>query len=393
MRILWVVYGSLEKLSGGNLYDRLVVDYLRAHDVQVEVLGLAQPPYLLGPLQALPPRLLRPEGLEAIVADELAHPSLFRWAAARARSGSLEPAARPRGARARIAHPPSVRPRLVTLVHHLRSREPPPSPWRAIARAMERSLLACSDAVIANSRATAATVQELAGSVPVAVCPPGCDRLALSASGRRAGPVGAAASGGETALPEHAGGEGPQPRRAPVRLLATGNLIPRKGYDLLLRVLAGMTDLPWVLRVSGRPADRLYASRLRALVRRARLDGRVTFTGELGTDLLAREYRRAQVFVFPSRYEGYGISLAEAVFAGLPFVAFACGAVAEAAQGRGLLAAPGDLSGFGAHLRRLIADGAFRERQAALSRELAPALPRWQDTGRGFLAALEQACG
>jgi glycosyltransferase involved in cell wall biosynthesis len=178
-----------------------------------------------------------------------------------------------------------------------------------------------------------------------------------------------------------------------VRLLATGNLIPRKGYDLLLELLAGMSDLSWTLRISGRPADLRYAARLRAQARQAGLDGRVTFTGELDTRALAGEYRRAQVFVFPSRFEGYGISLAEAVFAGLPFVAFACGAVAEAVHGRGLLAAPGDLPGFGGHLRRLIADAGFRERQAAVSRELAPALPRWQDTGRGFLAALERVRG
>jgi glycosyltransferase involved in cell wall biosynthesis len=188
-----------------------------------------------------------------------------------------------------------------------------------------------------------------------------------------------------------AGGEGAS--GGPVRLLATGNLIRRKGYDLLLRVLAGMTDLRWELRVSGRRADRRCAGRLQRLVRRGGLDGRVRFLGELDTEALAGEYRRAQVFVFPSRYEGYGISLADAAFAGLPFVAFAVGAVAEAVRGGGLLAAPGDLAGFGAHLRRLIAEPAFRREQASLSRALAPGLPRWRDTGRGFQAALEAACG
>jgi hypothetical protein len=200
MRILWVVYGSLDRLSGGNLYDRLVVDHLRAGGAQVEVLGLPQPPYPLGPLQALPSRLRREEGLEAIVADELTHPSLYRWAGAR-------PRGRPRG-----------RPRLVTLVHHLRSCEPPPVAWRALARAWERRLLAASDAVIANSRATAAAVRELAGDLPVAICPPGCDRLALLQP--------APAGGGTAADVEASSG--------PVRLLATGNLIHRKGYDSLL---------------------------------------------------------------------------------------------------------------------------------------------------------------
>jgi glycosyltransferase involved in cell wall biosynthesis len=373
MQVLWAVYGSLEKLSGGNLYDRMVVEYLRAWGAGVEVLELPRPPYLLGPLQDPPARLRRPEGTDVVVVDELAHPSLFRWAASRAREG-------PRSGRR-----PALRPRLVSLVHHLRSREPPPAPWRSLARAMERRLLASSDAVIANSRATAATVRELAGSLPLTVCPPGCDRLTLPASsGERTAPAAA----GEPAR-RAAGHSGD----GPVRLLATGNLIPRKGYDLLLRALAGMTDLPWRLRVCGRPVDRRCAGRLRARVRREGLEDRVTFTGELDSDALAREYRRAQVFAFPSRYEGYGISLAEAVFAGLPFVAFGVGGVEEAVRGRGLLASPGDLAGFAAFLRRLIADEAFRERQAAVSRELAPALPRWQDTGRVFLAALEKACG
>jgi glycosyltransferase involved in cell wall biosynthesis len=359
MRVLWVVYGSLERLSGGYLYDRLVVEYLRAHGSEVEVLGLAQPPYLLCPLQPIPARLRSLDGLDALVVDELTHPSLFRWAVARARER---------------AGAPSRGPRLVTLVHHLRCREPLPRPWMAFARALERRLVAASDAVIANSRATAATVQELAGTPPLlVVCPPGCDRLSLP---------GSAAVDREASV-----GKGP------VRLLATGNLIPRKGYDLLLELLRGMTDLPWELRVTGRPVDRRYERRLRALARRGTLSGRVTFTGELGEERLAREYHSAQVFVFPSRYEGYGISLAEAVCAGLPFVAFAGEAVAEAVRGRGLLVAPGDLAGFGAQLRRLLTDASFRERQAALSRELAPTLPRWQDTGRLFLAALQQACG
>jgi glycosyltransferase involved in cell wall biosynthesis len=350
MRILWVVYGSLEQLSGGYLYDRLVVEYLRAQRVEVEVLGLRQPPYFLGPLRAVPRRLRSPLGFDAIVVDELTHPSVFRWAVARAQTAT-----------------PLLRPRLVTLVHHLRSREQVPLLLKAAARAMERRLLAASDAVIANSRATAATVEELAGRLPLlTVCPPGCDRLpAVEAA---PGPAG------------------------PVRVLATGNLIPRKGYDLLLELLAEMSGLPWELRVAGRPVDRRYERRLHALVRRRGLGDRVTFTGELSEKRLAEEYRRAEVFAFPSRYEGYGISLAEAVRAGLPFVAFTGGGVAEVVRGRGLLVAPGDLAGFGAHLRRLIADADFRERQAVLSRELAPALPTWQDTGRLFLAALQKAC-
>jgi glycosyltransferase involved in cell wall biosynthesis len=366
MRILLVVYGGLEQLSGGYLYDRRVVGYMRERGVTVEVLGLAARPYLLCPLHAFHPALRRLFGgrpgrgepdYDAVVADELAHPSL----------------ALPAGARARRVRAGVVagRPLLVTLVHHLRCREDQAPLAKALARSMERRLLGASNAVIASSRATAASVEELLGRpARIAVCPPGCDELAL-------GPR----------PPEPGAGRAEQP----LGLLCTGNLIPRKGQDLLLRALAELAGLPWRLRLVGRPVDRRYARRLRSMARAAGLEGRVTFTGVLAADALAEEYRRADVFVFPSRYEGYGIALAEAIRAGLPFAAFAGGGVSEVVHGRGLLAPPGDLVAFRENLRRLIADSELRERMAALSRELAAGLPAWEDTGRGFLQALEVA--
>jgi glycosyltransferase involved in cell wall biosynthesis len=368
MRILLVLYGSLEQLSGGYLYDRRVVSHLRERGVTVDLLGLPAWPYLLCPLQVLHPALRRlvggrpgqgDAGYDAVVVDELAHPSMF-----------LPAGARERRIRAGVA---ASRPPLVTLVHHLRCREDLAPAAKALARGMERRLLDASDAMIATSRATAVTVEELLGRpVRIVVCPPGCDELPL-----------------QPRLPD------PVADRAgrPVRLLCTGNLIPRKGQDLLLRALAELPGLSWRLRVVGRPADRRYARRLEAMVRAAGLAGRVTFTGALDAEALAEEYRRAEVFAFPSRYEGYGISLAEALRAGLPFVAFAGGGVSEVVQGRGLLARPGDLTGFREHLRRLIADPDLRARMAALSRELAAGLPTWEDTGRCFLQALEAEVG
>ena len=373
LKVLWVIYGSLDLLSGGYLYDRRVVGYLRNRGVDVELLGLNALPYLLCPLHSLHPGLRsalspRPpaEKWDAVVIDELTHPSVFLLAAARTRALRRRTAAVPRTP-------------LITLVHHLRCREDPPRLDLALASWMERCLLADSEALIVNSYTTAQSVEELLartkGTATIAVCPPGCDQLA----------VGAAAPTGS----------GPRPASAvPVRLLATGNLIPRKGYDLLLEVLADLSrEPPWELRIAGRIVDGAYHRRLQKLARSPGLQGRVAFLGELSSESLAEEYRRAEVFVFPSRYEGYGISLAEAVRAGLPFVAFAAGAVAEVVKGRGLLVPPGDRASFAGHLRRLIADPSFRWQAAAVSRELAAGLPTWEDTGRLVLQAIRQAVG
>ena len=370
MRVLWIIYGSLDQLSGGYLYDRRVVEYLRAHGVEVQLLGLPALPYLLCPLHGLHPRLRaafaprgRAGGWDAVVVDELIHPSVALLAASRARTRLRRPSA--------DSWPP-----LVTLVHHLRCLEDRSRIDRVIARRFEQLLLAHCDAIIVNSRTTARTVEELLGNggaaAHPAVCPPGCDQMEMR-------PL--------SEIPDL-----PRPPE-PVRLLASGNLIPRKGYDQLLEMLSGLADLPWELRISGRTVDRAYRVLLENLARRLGLAERVRFLGELDGSALAEEYRCADVFVHASRYEGYGISLAEAVKAGLPFVAFSSGAIPEVVGGRGMLAAPGDRTAFAGSLRCLVTDPSCRREAAALSRELAAGLPTWEDTGRRFLGALREAVG
>ncbi|MBN1835182.1 MAG: glycosyltransferase family 4 protein [Spirochaetales bacterium] len=378
MRICLVIYGSLEQLSGGYLYDRQVVAYLRERGVRVEILGLPPCPYLLCPLPL--PGLLGPRRelrrllhgadgarhFDAVVIDELVHPSVLSAVPPRRRAGAQGPA-------------------LVPLVHHLKSREPAAAPVRWLARTMEARLLARARAVLVNSRVTAETVRELIDpDTPLYVCPPGSDLLpGLEAPAPASAPCGSAAPASAAAVAEdHA-----------VRLLVTGNLIRRKGHDLLLRMLGELREMAWKLRVVGRSVDRGYRRRLEALQKRLGLEGRVEYAGELTGAELTAEYRQAELFVFPSRYEGYGISLAEAVRAGLPFVAFAAGAVAEVTGGRGLLFPPGDLAGFTQGLRRLIADPEARREAAELSRELRRELPGWIDTGRAVHQALQEILG
>jgi glycosyltransferase involved in cell wall biosynthesis len=365
MRVLLVIYGSLDQQSGGYLYDRQVVGYLRGRRVEVEILSLPRCTYLFCPLTSLRRtglqgrlrRLLqgRDDGrrFDAVIVDELVHPSAFRAVARRGTAG----------------------PPLLTLVHHLRSQEPGGALLRWIALGMERVLLRHSNAVVVNSRVTAQTVRKLVEQeIPLYLCPPGNDLLpGLDRRLDRLRPAGA-------------------PARE-VRLLVTGNLIHRKGHDLLLRMLAGLRQKPWRLRIVGPVVDHRYRRRLGRLERRLGLSGRVEYTGELSGSELAREYRTADVFVFPSRYEGYGISLAEALRAGLPFVAFAAGATAEVTGGRGLLFPPGDLEGFASALERLVTDPEARSQAAILSRELSAGLPGWSDTGRRFHEALTEVVG
>jgi glycosyltransferase involved in cell wall biosynthesis len=355
MRLLFVIYGSLRQISGGYLYDRKVIEHLEEMGVRVDCLELPACAYLFCPLHFFFPPLRRlfrgaePGRYDCIVIDELTHPSVFL------------PVSR-RG--------PSVPP-VVVLLHHLKIQERSGALTRAPARAMERRLLRSADAVIVNSRTTGATVRQLTGApTAVYVCPPGSDTLTQSITGAEA----------PAAADSH----------RPVRLLITGNIIPRKGHDLLIRLLADLPQLRWQLRVVGGAVDPRYRKRLDRLARRHDLADRIVYTGVLSGEALLKEYREADVFVFPSRYEGFGISLAEAIRAGLPFLAFASGAIPEVSGGRGLLVPEGDPGGFRQHLERLIREPEFRRQTAATSRAVAADLPTWRQTGERFLQAIQE---
>jgi glycosyltransferase involved in cell wall biosynthesis len=355
MRLLFVIYGSLRQISGGYLYDRKVIEHLEGMGIRVDCLELPACPYLLCLLHyfSAPLRQLF-AGAEAgrydcIVIDELTHPSVFLSVSRRRPSG----------------------PPVVVLLHHLKIRERIGALMRTFARAMERRLLRSADAVIVNSRTTGATVRELTDSrTAVYVCPPGSDTFTQSVTG---GAIPAAANSNR-----------------PVRLLTTGNIIPRKGHDLLIRLLSELSQLPWQLRVVGAAVDPRYRRRLDRMGRKYELADRIVYTGVLSGDALSKEYRAADVFVFPSRYEGFGISLAEAIRAGLPFIAFASGAIPEVTGGRGLLMPEGDPQSFQKHLKRLIREPEFRRQTAATSRAMAADLPTWRQTGERFLQAIQE---
>jgi glycosyltransferase involved in cell wall biosynthesis len=355
MRLLFVIYGSLDQISGGYLYDRRVIEYLREQGAVVDLLELPVLPYLLCPLHVFHPRLRRllrgPEaggGYDCIILDELTHPSVFLS----------------------VAHRGHDCPPVVVLLHHLKAQERIGRLQRVLALNMERRLLCRSDAVVVNSHTTESTVRRLVDAdLPIYVCPPGGDTFS------------------DTPAEAERGSE------RPVQLLITGNIIARKGHDLLISMLDGLSDLSWELWIVGAAVDVRYKRKVDRLARRFGLEERIQYTGVLSGQALRQQYLDADVFVFPSRYEGFGISLAEAIRANLPFVAFASGAIPEVTGGQGLLVPEGACESFQAHLRRLISDPEFREQSAELSRRLAARLPTWRRTGEAFFEALKGIAG
>ena len=192
MKIGLVIYGSLDTLSGGYLYDRKLVDYLRSQGDTVEVISLPWRSYAAHLTDNLRFRL--PSNLDVLIQDELNHPSLIfaNWG----------------------KHPYPI----ISLVHHLRCSELRPKWQNAFYRMLEKQYLQSVDGFIFNSQTTKTVVNNLIGDKkPEVIAYPPTDRFGDAIS--------------EDEIMERAKGE-------VLRILFLGNVIERKGLHTLLKTVS-----------------------------------------------------------------------------------------------------------------------------------------------------------
>jgi len=104
-------------------------------------------------------------------------------------------------------------------------------------------------------------------------------------------------------------------------LLYVGTIEPRKGLLLLLQALTQLQK-SFELHIVGKTVDEQYLSQLHKYISSHTFTGRICFDGILDKTQLEQCYQNAEVFVFPSQLEGFGIVLTEAMQHGLPIVAF-----------------------------------------------------------------------
>jgi glycosyltransferase involved in cell wall biosynthesis len=176
-----------------------------------------------------------------------------------------------------------------------------------------------------------------------------------------------------------------------VRLLSVGSVVPVKGYDLLIAALVTVADLPWRLTIAGdRTRSLAAAAQLDADIEAHGLSDRVAVLGSVSPERINELFLESDVFVLASRFEGYGMALAEAIAHGIPVVSTMAGAIPDTVPtGTGLLVAPNDVAALAQALRRLISDRAERRRLARNARAAAAQLPAWQDSARLFASAIE----
>lgn len=105
-----------------------------------------------------------------------------------------------------------------------------------------------------------------------------------------------------------------------VKLVSIGRLTHQKGYDVLIQAMAFVaTDRPWQLEIYGNGEDQ---EALAGLIKQQGLQERIRLCGYTADPFSSMA--AADIFVFPSRYEGLGIVLVEAMACGLQIVASDC---------------------------------------------------------------------
>ncbi len=170
---------------------------------------------------------------------------------------------------------------------------------------------------------------------------------------------------------------------------------PGKGHDLLFEALAELGDRAWTLTCVGSlDVDPDHVATLQTQVYARSWERRVIFTGPLGGRALAAAYDTADLLVLPSRSESYGMVVVEALAHGLPVVATAVGGVPEALGQApvgalpGLLVPPDRPAALAGALRAWLDDPGLRERLASAVARRRPALRRWDETAADVDAVL-----
>ena len=340
MHIGLVIYGSLDTLSGGYLYDRKLVEYLRSQGDTVEIVSMPGRNYAAHLMDNLTFRLSK--NLDILIQDELNHPSLIF-----ANQGK---------------HPYPV----ISLVHHLRCSELRPNWQNTFYRFVEKKYLDSVDGFIFNSRTTERVVNNLVENrKPSVIGYPPTDRFGQPLA--------------ENEIVERA-------KRQDFRILFLGNVIYRKGLHTLLKAVRILPSSLQVDVVGSLDLEPAYVKLIREIIGKYDLSSFIFLHGPLDKEPLIEKFKQAHVLVVPSSYEGYGIVYLEGMGFGLPAIGTSAGAAGEIIEhGKtGYLIAPDDSDGLAKHLQSLAEDRGLLTRLSLNARERYLRQPSWKETAKSI---------
>ena len=349
-RTIFVIPGNLDTPTGGYIYDRMVIEGLRASGWHVDLVSL-------GEGFPAPAESTRRRALDLLAS--LAHPCPVIIDGL---AYGVLPEAR------QHLHPANP---IVALVHHPLALETGTSVSQAqLFRASETLALSFAAQVIVTSPSTGRELTQhyqVDQDILTVICP-GTDRA------------------------KHLASPGAQPC---LNLLSVGAIVPRKGFLSLIHALAPLAGLDWTLNIVGDPTrspDTALA--LSSAIEQSGLKSRIHLLGTRSRPELEKLYAASDLFVLASEHEGYGMAYAEALAHGLPVIGTHAGAIPDTVPSEaGLLVEPGNVNAISRALESLMLDRDLLAKLASGARQVARTLPTWQDAARQFEQVLHQVSG
>ncbi len=293
MRIGLVVYGDINTISGGYLYDRKLVEIFRQQGDEVSIISLKKTSYIKALCSNSIPRELEKFGayagqkLDILIQDELVYPSFWKIN---------------RKLKQLLKCP------IVSLVHLLSSAIPNNYCKKIMCQVVEKRYLKSIDGLILNSEETLKQANKLLSNK----LPP--NLIAV--------PCGNNFKKTETASKDYL--------KKQLKILFVGNITQQKGLHVLIKAMYKLKNMNISLSVVGREdLDLNYIKNIKTYIKINELGNQIVFYGSLTDENLQQKYLEHDVFVLPSVNEAYGIVFLEAMQFCMPVIGCKLGGAKE----------------------------------------------------------------
>jgi glycosyltransferase involved in cell wall biosynthesis len=172
-----------------------------------------------------------------------------------------------------------------------------------------------------------------------------------------------------------------------------GRLAPYKGPQFLLEAIPHVLKEIPNAKFMFIGSARFDVPRIGEVIQRADIRKAVKFTGYVSDQALPEFYSSCDVFCYPSLWEGFGLTPAEAQAAGKPVVAFKTCALPEVVDDgvTGFLVPPRDSAALAGAIVKLLCDPELRRRMGQKSRTRAEQMFSWEAAARQTMAVYEEA--
>jgi glycosyltransferase involved in cell wall biosynthesis len=171
-------------------------------------------------------------------------------------------------------------------------------------------------------------------------------------------------------------------------ILGLGTLQPRKNFVRLIEAYSLLVTRHSSLQLVIAGGKGWLYEEIFATVERLGLEKKVVFPGFVADEDLPALYNLAELFVFPSLYEGFGLPPLEAMACGTPVITSDASSLPEVVGEAGLMVEATDVEGLTQAMQRVLEDSALRERMIAKGMKQAKKFT-WEQAAAKLLSLYE----